>query len=99
MPGKSVPHVGISNLDKLVHLGMFGTLTLCFYFEYNRHKNRLPHFIYTLLIIGMFGFLTEVLQLFADSRAFDLKDLAADISGVLVVSSLFVTLRKYLIKS
>lgn len=95
MPGQSVPHVGISGIDKAVHFSMFSVLTLCFYFEYNRHLKKLPHFLYTLLVIGAFGFLTEVMQLFAESRSFDFKDLAVDILGVLIVSTVVNVFRDY----
>lgn len=95
MPGQAVPHVGMPGIDKLVHFGMFAILTLCFYFEYNTHKRKLPHFIYTFLMLGGFGLITEVMQIFADSRSFDLKDLAVDVAGVLIASSVFIVLERY----
>ncbi|WP_069999880.1 VanZ family protein [Cellulosilyticum sp. I15G10I2] len=94
MPGGAVPHPGIPGLDKLVHFGMFAVLTFCFYFEYNRYKKKLPDFIYALIGISAFGLLTEVLQLFADARSFEFRDLAADILGVVAASWLFRMIRK-----
>jgi VanZ family protein len=89
MPGQNVPQVGVPGIDKIIHFSMFGVLTLCFYFEYSRHQKKLPRFFNTVLMIGAFGLLTEVMQLFTDSRSFDMRDLAVDLAGILIVSSVF----------
>ncbi len=94
MPGGNVPEVKVEGFDKVVHLGMFGALTLCFYYEYNEYKGRLPHFIYTFLTVALFGLATEVMQLFADKRSFDLRDLLADSVGILLASIVFIIIQK-----
>ena len=81
MPGDSVPSVGIPGIDKLVHFSMFFTLSGVFCLEYLWHYKCLPHMLYTFLGLFTFAFITEVIQLFAVKRSFDLKDLVADIIG------------------
>lgn len=95
MPGQSVPEVDVPGIDKLVHCGMFGMLTFCFYFEYYRDRKMLPHFLSVLLAVCLFGLATEVMQLFAESRSFDLSDLAADAIGSLAAGILFILLKKF----
>ena len=94
MPGGSVPNPGVPELDKLVHFGMFTVLTVCFYFEDSTYKKKLPRFIAVLIGMSLFALLTEIMQIFADARSFDLRDLAADILGIWIGSLLFKGFRK-----
>ena len=89
MPGDSVPSVGIPGIDKIIHFGMFFTLTATFSLEYLWKYKCLPDFIYACLSIIGFAFTTEVMQFFAINRSFDLKDLLADTVGFLVASLLW----------
>lgn len=89
MPGDAVPSVGIPGMDKVVHCGMFFVQTAVFYFEHIRIYKKAPSFLYSLLGIGIFAFTTEIMQLFAASRTFDLKDLMADIVGMLIAIGLW----------
>lgn len=89
MPGDSVPSVGIPGIDKVIHFGMFFTLTATFNLEYLWHYKCLPHVFYAFLSIFIFAFMTEVMQLFASNRSFDLKDLLADTAGFIVASLLW----------
>lgn len=82
MPGDSVPSVGIKGLDKVMHCGMFFVQAGTFCFEYLRITKKLPSSMYTLIGLGIFGLATEVMQLFASKRSFDLKDLVADLVGI-----------------
>ncbi|MEG0014760.1 MAG: VanZ family protein [Cellulosilyticaceae bacterium] len=90
MPGGSVPSIGIPGMDKVVHFGMFFMLTGTFYFEYLMKYKRLPRAIYVIPVIGAFAFSTEVMQLFASSRSYDLKDLLMDIIGCIVASGIWI---------
>ncbi len=89
MPGDSVPSVGIPGMDKLVHFGMFFTLSGTFCLEYVWQYKYMPHMLYTFFSLFIFAFMTEVMQLFAVSRSFDLKDLVADTIGFVVAALLW----------
>ena len=89
MPGDSVPSVGIPGMDKLVHFGMFFTLSGTFCLEYVWQYKCMPHMLYTFFSLFIFAFMTEVMQLFAVSRSFDLKDLVADTIGFVVAALLW----------
>ena len=89
MPGDSVPSVGIPGMDKLVHFGMFFTLSGTFCLEYVWQYKCMPRMLYTFLGLFIFAFMTEVVQLFAVSRSFDLKDLVADTIGFVVAALLW----------
>lgn len=89
MPGDSVPSVGIPGIDKVVHFGMFFTLAGTFNLEYLWQHKSLPHMFYATFIVFIFALMTEIMQLFAVSRSFDLKDLVADTVGIIVASLLW----------
>ena len=89
MPGDSVLSVGIPGMDKLVHFGMFFTLSGTFCLEYVWQYKCMPRMLYTFLGLFIFAFMTEVVQLFAVSRSFDLKDLVADTIGFVVAALLW----------
>lgn len=84
MPGSDVPSVGIPNIDKLVHLGMFMVLSLCFYGEYAWHNKKLPHTFWTWISIELYAVLTEFMQRFVEGRSCDFIDFVADSIGILL---------------
>lgn len=90
MPGDAVPSVGIPGMDKIVHFGMFFTLTGTFYLEYLMNYKKLPKVVYVILSVGLFALLTEIMQLFASSRSYDLKDLLADMIGCIAAIGLWI---------
>lgn len=94
MPGSSVPQVGIPNVDKLVHFGMFFVLTAVYYLEYLMRNQKLPVWYYVVACIFVFAGLTEFMQLFAVERSMDLLDLSADTTGIFVASLLWVAFVK-----
>ena len=84
MPANDIPSVGIPGIDKVVHCGMFGFLTLCFYGEYYyKHKAR-PKDLCAMSIIGVYAALTEFMQHFVEGRSCDFIDWLADISGIIL---------------
>ena len=95
MPGDSVPKVGVPGIDKVVHFGMFFTLTTVFFIEYLRNNNRLPIWYYAFTIIFVFAGSTEVMQLFASDRSMDILDLSADTLGIFVGIILISTYIKW----
>lgn len=89
MPASDVPSVGIPNIDKLVHFGMFGTLALCYYGEYVFKHKRLPKFLGAWIVMESFALLTEIMQLFVEGRSCDGVDWIADSIGILGVIVIF----------
>lgn len=89
MPGSDVPSVGIPNIDKLVHMGMFGTLSLCYYGEYISLYKKLPKFLGAWVCMEAYALLTEIMQLFAQGRSCDVIDFIADSIGILLVIVIF----------
>lgn len=90
MPGDSVPSVGIPGIDKVVHFGMFFTLTGVYYLEYMLSNKSLPKMLYAILLVGVFAISTEIMQLFAVSRSFDLKDFVIDMIGCIVAIGIWI---------
>lgn len=84
MPGDSVPTVEIQGIDKVIHCSMFFVQVMIFYIEYGMKNKKLPVVLYSLIGIGGFAFSTEVMQLFASKRSFDLKDFLADLIGIVL---------------
>ncbi|CAD6872628.1 hypothetical protein [Methylomonas fluvii] len=76
----------VSGLDKVAHFLAFGVLALLvFGASFNLRLGRyLPGFLMPLLIVTIIGVTDELYQLSNPSRAFELLDLAADISGAIV---------------
>ncbi|WP_291121104.1 VanZ family protein [Empedobacter sp. UBA7248] len=68
----------IDNLDKLVHCGMFGMMTILLFIAYKITNLRL------MIIPFLVSFLIEILQgvLTSLHRSFDFVDLMANLSGI-----------------
>ena len=92
MPGKDVPEVGwlnIPNLDKLVHVAMFGGLTVFFCLPYLKSgltpQKKTNIFIRISLSMVLWGLIIEVIQkFFVPGRGFEWLDVLADSIGVLI---------------
>ena len=96
MPGDDVPSVGIPNLDKLVHCGMFGVVTLCFYWDYFKVERKAPYLILTIVVVVAFGGLTEIMQAYVPGRSCDYRDLIADTIGILLATGVArIAIKKY----
>lgn len=68
----------IDNLDKIVHCGMFGLMTILLFVAYKLTNLRL------MIIPFLISFLIEILQgiLISLHRSFDFVDLMANLSGI-----------------
>lgn len=86
MPGSDVPSVGIPNLDKVVHCGMFGFVTMCYYWEYYRKERKVPSLVIPLIVLIAFSGLTEIIQIYVPGRSCDYRDLMADTIGILLMT-------------
>jgi VanZ family protein len=91
LPGKMLPeeeHMAIPNLDKYVHMILFGSFVILWSFYYaakkepeNQSRRR---FILILIIACLYGIAMEFIQkYFIPNRDFDVYDIAADIAGAL----------------
>jgi VanZ family protein len=89
LPGNMLPnedHLGIPNLDKYVHVILFGSFVFLWSFYYaakqgkNNNSNR--RFILIVIIACLYGTAMEYVQkYFIPNRDFDIYDIAADIAG------------------
>ena len=92
MPGKDVPEVGwlnFPNIDKFVHVVLFGGLTLLFCLPYSKtgfsFLKKRNIFIRISLSMILWGLMIEVIQkFFVPGRDFEWLDWLADSVGVLV---------------
>jgi VanZ family protein len=99
LPGNMLPnenHLTIPNLDKYVHIILFGSFVFLWSFYYlakqdgNNNSNRYPVIIF--IIACLYGTAMEYVQkYFIPNRDFDIYDIAADIVGALA-GFLFVRL-------
>ncbi|MEO5996927.1 MAG: VanZ family protein [Chitinophagaceae bacterium] len=88
LPGSTIPDTGsmftIPNLDKIVHIIIFGTFVglWCFYFSkksFTNQKLKLV-FFYVFLIAAFNGIAIEFIQkYFIPNRSFDQGDIIADL--------------------
>ena len=92
MPGNDVPEVSwltIPYLDKLVHVVLFGGLTLFFCLPYIKSnfsiQKKINFFIRISLSVILWGLIIEVIQKhFIKGRGFEWMDVVADTLGVLI---------------
>ena len=91
LPGKSIPDITLFNklqLDKVVHILMFGILVLLFLAPF---KTQWPKqsFLITAILFAAFaigyGIAMEFVQkYYIPNRSFDVWDIAADVTGSLI---------------
>ena len=86
MPGDGVPSVGIPHLDKVVHCGMFGCVTVCYYWDYYKEYKKAPYLCLTIATVVLFGVLTEIMQVYVPGRSCDYRDLIADTIGIILAT-------------
>ncbi len=86
LPGKSLPKVAVS--DKIKHLaGYFilsGLVYLTLHFQKKFRKLSRQAVVWTLVIVGTYGMLDEIHQLFVPGRSCDLLDWIADMTGSVI---------------
>jgi VanZ family protein len=92
LPGKMLPseeHTFIPNLDKFVHVFLFGSFVFLWSFYYAAKKERGPSynkiFFRIFIIACLYGIGMEFVQkYFIPNRDFDIYDIAADVGGALL---------------
>ncbi len=100
LPGKAIPTggiFGIKNLDKIVHVGLFGTFVLLWgILAWNRTKNRQKWPIWLagimLLSVGLGVALEFVQAAYIPNRSFDVWDIWSDVVGSVLVMILLAKL-------
>lgn len=92
LPGHEIPQIswleGI-NLDKLLHISVFGLLTVLFCWPFYKSsinkKERLQYFIKIAIATSIWGLTTELIQKYlVPGRYFDILDWIADSVGALI---------------
>ncbi len=91
LPGSDIPKIDWMDqlqVDKLVHIGLFGILCFLFMFPFKKsgieYKNRLPWFLLVTVSAIFYGIIIEFVQRdFIPNRSFDIWDIAADSAGSL----------------
>jgi VanZ family protein len=79
IPGSNIPDVSVVGVDKFVHIVMFVSWAIALRYDFPNVK---PWLVF---VLGLgFSLFTEVLQLFAEERTFDLYDMIADGAGLLL---------------
>jgi VanZ family protein len=81
IPGSNLPDVSMVGFDKIVHIAMFTLWALAVRYDFNS-----PSFnAFIVFLLGVcFSVLTEALQLMVEGRSFDLYDMIADGTGLLL---------------
>jgi len=87
---KQVPHY-----DTILHFLLIGFSAFLGHLAFNKRKINILNFTLPLtpIIISFFVIIEECLQLFSPHRSFDLVDLAADFSGIIVFTWLAQTVK------
>lgn len=92
LPGSAIPSAGWMqdiNIDKAVHIILFGTLVFLFCWAIavpsTNNGARLSYFLKIAMAVSLWGLATEFIQKFyIPGRSFDLLDWAADSCGALI---------------
>lgn len=92
IPGKMLPSEGttyIPNLDKLVHITLFGGFVYIWSSYYAAKKNKKynlnKRFTGFLILACLYGVATELMQkYFIPNRDYDIYDIAADATGAII---------------
>ena len=80
--------ITFDHMDKLLHLGSYGLATLLTLIAYP-HKDKIS----LALLLFAYSFSMEIGQLFVENRLFEIADLVANLSGILLATYLIKTLR------
>jgi VanZ family protein len=87
-------------IDRLLHFFSYLGMTFLFIFlKYSQSSDGKGFSaFYQSIWIALFGFSTEVIQLFIPYRRFSLKDFRADVAGIIIAIIICLIFRNLLIK-
>ena len=99
MPGPDIPTVSFLDIiyfDKWVHAGLFGMMTIVFYYPFMRSLRATRKLlIYIAIASALYGVAMEYVQkYFAIDRDFDYYDMIADATGCLIACFLLLYFEK-----
>lgn len=100
-PSNTLPRTGflhVAHFDKVVHFGMFGMMTLLFFFETERQGSYRKSTFWFFLATGIsFAIISELVQAFlVEGRHGSFADLISDSAGMLAgLGFYFIVLKKY----
>jgi VanZ family protein len=87
-PAVGLPQVEIISLDKVIHMGVFGLLTLlCYISIVHLQKENLfsdKPLIWSAVFCIIYGASDEIHQYFVPNRSAELQDWAADVAGIIL---------------
>lgn len=106
IPSDKLPQMEFSFEDKLIHIGLFSALFLCFVWSL-KHQKRFSilaknYLVSSLILTVLYGMLDEFHQSFVPNRTRDVYDWLADSAGalltflILIFSSYKTRKNKYL---
>jgi VanZ family protein len=84
--------------DKIVHFGMYFTLTSTILFENRTSMNTKGRIFLAALIPFLYGILIEALQMLTISRSGSIADALADLAGILVSIFIWLLVRPAAVK-
>jgi len=91
MPSRDLPEMPVGNFDKIVHFSMYFVLSVLLMKAMYYHSRSLTGgkvFLFTLIIVGMYGILMELFQSFVPGRTPSLADVLANVAGILAANAL-----------
>jgi VanZ family protein len=91
--------INIPYLDKIVHFGMYFSLSISIFFENRRSINSLEKLLLASLIPLAYGILMEILQMFTTTRSASFGDGIADFAGIVVALIVWRTFLSRKLKS
>jgi VanZ family protein len=94
MPGSDIPSNDFFELiyfDKWVHIGLFGLLTFFWQYPFAIEKRRSIKVMFIIATLALvYGIAMEFVQkYFTTSRTFDVTDIMADATGVIIATLIF----------
>lgn len=83
--------INIPNFDKIVHFGMYFTLSISIFIENRKSIDSLKKILLVCLIPFGYGILMEILQMFTATRSASIADGIADLAGIIFALSVWRT--------
>jgi VanZ family protein len=91
LPGRMLPsekHFSIPQLDKLVHIILFGSFVFLWSFYFSTKKtneNLRKRYLRITIVACIYGYAMELIQkYFIPNRDYDIYDIASDVAGAII---------------
>ncbi len=86
--------ITIPYLDKVVHFCIFGFLTCVFFLEQCIYNKKICTGMSPVFFIGGYAIMTEIFQKMVRYRSFDVLDIVADFTGILIAYAVICCVRQ-----